>query len=308
MEREKKAIFFQKTLVVAILGILCNFLFGSIPPIVKYCYETINMSGDNLGGQISFAGIQFIASGILGYMVVCIKYKKIMIPQRRMFLHVVQFAFIQTFLQHVFYYIGVANTTSVKSSVLYSVGTFFTIILAHFLYKDDKMSLKKGLGCALGFAGIVAINFGGSMGMGINIMGDGFIVIAAFLFAVGSLIAKMVTQGGDPLFITSMQLVIGGILLFVSGRFVFPGELVIEQTHIWGVILVLGTMSIGANAIWNTLLKYNRAGRVAIYYFLMPVFGVIMSALVLGENIFSLKNIVALVCVSFGIYIINANK
>lgn len=66
---------------------------------------------------------------------------------------------VHTLLQYVFLYIGMANTTGVKSSILGSVGIFVSIILAHFIYKNDKLSLNKIIGCIIGFLAIIVINF-----------------------------------------------------------------------------------------------------------------------------------------------------
>ncbi len=59
----------------------------------------------------------------------------------------------QTALQYVFFYIGVANTTGVKSSIMNSTVTFFSVILAHYIYKNDKLSMQKIMGCIVGFIG-----------------------------------------------------------------------------------------------------------------------------------------------------------
>ncbi|MNP60016.1 EamA-like transporter family protein [compost metagenome] len=53
------------------------------------------------------------------------------------------------------------------------------------------------------------------------------------------------------------------------------------------------------------LLKYNKVGKVSVYNFLIPVFGALLSAVFLGESIMELKNLVALLFVSIGIYFVN---
>ncbi|MGF6639911.1 hypothetical protein [Paraburkholderia sp. MM6662-R1] len=41
--------------------------------------------------------------------------------------------------------------------------TFFSALLAHFIYKNDKVSPRKALGCLLGFVGVMVVNFGGGL-------------------------------------------------------------------------------------------------------------------------------------------------
>ena len=73
-------------------------------------------------------------------------------------------------------------------------------------------------------------------------------------------------------------------------------------------VLLLGYMivlSAAAFTIWTALLGKYPVGRVSLFCFLIPVFGAIFSALVLGENIFTLRNLAALALVSGGIAIAN---
>jgi len=65
--------------------------------------------------------------------------------------------FVHTLLQYVFLYIGMANTTGVKSSILGSVGVFISVILAHVIYKNDKLSLNRMVGC-IACVGIWIVN------------------------------------------------------------------------------------------------------------------------------------------------------
>lgn len=74
-----------------------------------------------------------------------------------------------------------------------------------------------------------------------------------------------------------------------------------------GMLLYLAFLSAVAYTLWGILLKYNPVSKVAIYGFMNPVIGVLLSALLLGEGeqAFHIKNIVALLLVSAGIVIVN---
>ena len=47
-----------------------------------------------------------------------------------------------------------------KTSILSSTLVFFSVLLAHFIYVNDKLTPRRLLGCLIGFAGVVAVNFG----------------------------------------------------------------------------------------------------------------------------------------------------
>ena len=55
-------------------------------------------------------------------------------------------------------------------------------------------------------------------------------------------------------------------------------------------------------------MKHNPVSDVAIFNFEIPVFGVILSALVLGESIFEWRNLLALVLVCVGIWLVTSRS
>ena len=63
-----------------------------------------------------------------------------------------------------------------------------------------------------------------------------------------------------------------------------------------------------AYTLWGILLKHNPVSKVAIFNFLIPVMGVILSGIILNEKIFSATTITALILVSIGIYAVNMEK
>ena len=73
------------------------------------------------------------------------------------------------------------------------------------------------------------------------------------------------------------------------------------------LLLYMALISAVAYTLWGTLLKYNPVSRVAIFNFLTPLWGTILSAIFLGEveQALQINKMVALVLVSLGIYIVN---
>jgi drug/metabolite transporter (DMT)-like permease len=63
-------------------------------------------------------------------------------------------------------------------------------------------------------------------------------------------------------------------------------------------------LSSAAFALWTILLKYNRVGLVTVFNFLVPIFGAILSAIFLGESILEWKNVIALILVCSGIWLV----
>lgn len=79
-------------------------------------------------------------------------------------------ALFQTILQYIFFYVGLSYSTGVQGSIIAGTTSFFQILLAHFMYKNDALSLRKGLGLLLGFAGVILVtSTKGSIEMNIGI-------------------------------------------------------------------------------------------------------------------------------------------
>ena len=88
------------------------------------------------------------------------------------------------------------------------------------------------------------------------------------------------------------------------------GNIVIESWAAVLVLLYLSALSAVAYSLWGVLLKYNPVSKVAIYSFTTPVFGVILSYLMLSENsnVGVINLILTLLLVSTGIFILNYKK
>ena len=186
-----------------------------------------------------------------------------------------------------------------------ATATFFSVMLAHFIYQNDKISYNKALGCILGFAGVMIVNFNsGLQDFHFVWNGDGFVVLAAFILSAATLYGKRISQTVDPMVMTGWQLAIGGVMLVVGG-YITGGTLAVPSVKAAAILGYLTLLSSVAFALWSLLLKYNRVSMIAPFNFLVPVAGTVLSAIFLGENILEIKYAVALVLVCSGIWWVN---
>jgi len=295
---------FQKNSVILSLALLCTLLWGSAYPSIKIGYSLFSIGENDIFGKLLFAGNRFALAGILVILLTWIIQKKFPLPKRQALGPIALLGFIQTTLEYLFFYIGLSHTTGVKGSILNATATFIAVILAHFVYSDDKLNTQKVLGCIIGFMGIVIINLGGEFGSGFSFTGEGFIILAAASFAIGSLISKEAAKREDSMIVTGWQLLFGGILLIIVG--VLGGaKFSIPSTEAMLLLFYLALLSSVAFTLWTMLLKHNNVGKVSIYNFLTPIFGVFLSAIFLKESIWHWKNLLALILVCIGIYIVN---
>lgn len=298
--------FFTRPRHVFLLAGLCCLLWGSAYPAIKQGYALLEISRSDLAAQILFAGYRFVGAGALLLMFAKLTGKDLRL-QRTQVGEMAALGVFQTTLQYIFFYIGVANTTGVKASILNTSGVFFSVLLAHFLYHNDTLTWRKMSGCVLGLAGVLAVNAGVLLGdahpadTGFSWLGEGFVVLAALVLSSASLYGKRLSQRMDSVVMTGYQLGIGGLVLVAIGW--GAGGRIGGFTWPAGLLLVyMAFLSAVAFALWGVLLKYNRVSTVALYSFLVPVFGAGLSALFLGESLLEWKYLAALVLVSLGIY------
>lgn len=293
----------QKPMMVCLLALLCCALWGSAFPCVKIGYELLHIQ--DVGSQILFAGYRFFLAGIFTFVIGSVMERKLLTVKRASVKYVAAQGVLQTAMQYFFFYVGLANTTGAKGSVINASNAFISIIAAAVLIRTEKITWKKAVGCAIGFAGVIVINLSpGAWGDGFHLLGEGMIFMSALCYGISSVTLKMISDRESPVTITAYQLLIGGAILVISG--IVSGGNVTGFT--WKSSLLLGYMALlstVAFSIWSLLLKYNSVGKVTIYGFSIPVFGVALSALFLGENILSWQTVIALIMVSVGIIIVN---
>ncbi|MEI7249474.1 DMT family transporter [Pectobacterium versatile] len=302
---EKRPHFFSDKKVVFFIATLCCLLWGSAYPAIKNGYELFHIADNDIPGKLVFAGYRFAFAGLLLLVLAVFSGRSIGRFQRGQLVQLTTLGIFQTSLQYVFFYIGLAYTTGVKGSIMNATSTFFSVLLAHYLYQNDKLNINKLAGCILGFAGVMVVNINSNgMNVGFTLLGDGFVVIAAFILSASTIYGKRISQTMDPTVMTGYQLAIGGIILTISG-YCTGGTLIIPD---WKAVLMLGyliLLSSIAFSLWSQLLKYNRVGMVAPFNFLIPVSGTLLSALFLNESILEWKYFFALVLVCSGIWLVN---
>ena len=293
--------------VVFFLATLCCLLWGSAFPAIKQGYALFGIAPHDVASQMVFAGVRFVAAGGLLLLVGAVMGWGLRIP-RALWGGVVTLGLTQTALQYVFFYIGVAHATGSKSSILNATGTFFSVLLAHFIYHNDRLSGRRMLGCLVGFVGVAAANYGPTLLQpDFTLAGEGAIVLAAFVLSAATIYGKKLSQHLNPAVMTGWQMMMGGAVL-LTGGWLFGGRMSAFTPGSAALMAYMVLLSAMAFSIWSVLLKHNPVGRVTIFNFLIPVFGVALSAIFLGENVFAWKNGVALVLVCAGIWLVTAEK
>ncbi len=300
--------FFSDRRVVILLASFCCLLWGSAYPAIKSGYALFDIAANDIPSKMVFAGYRFVFAGLILLVLAILMRRDMLIRNGRSFISISLLGLTQTALQYVFFYIGLAYTSGVKGSIMNATGTFFSVLMAHFIYRYDRLSLSKVAGCLIGFAGVMVVNFSADLlDFQFTLLGEGFVVIAAFILSAAMIYGKRLSQEMDSVVLTGYQLSIGGLVLVFAG-YATGGTLTgftLQSTALLGYMVVLSS---AAFALWTVLLKYNRVGLISVFNFLVPVFGAVLSAIFLGESILEWKNVVALGMVCWGIWLVTQEK
>ena len=201
------------------------------------------------------------------------------------------------------------HTSGVACTILSGSGGFISIVLVSLVFHLEKLTKRKITGCILGLSGILVMNisFSGGNVFHFSLNGEAFILIAQISYAVSGILMKKYSQSFSTTMLSGYQFMFGGALMTVfaylsGGRLVLPSHFMP-----YFLLLYLALISAVAYTIWGLLLKYNPVSRVVIFTFLVPIFGVFLSALFLSEwdEALRVNNLIALFLVSFGIFIVN---
>ena len=310
MTRERTNRPFLGTLPGLILGCLVSCgLWGSAYPCVKIGYELFGITGSDVASRLVFAGTRFTIAGIMVVVGVSIAQRRALLPAKRDLSAIGILALFQTVLQYFFFYGGLSHAAGVTSSIIGAAAYFFAILFAALIFKTESLTRKAVIGCAIGFAGVVLVNLGGSgdAAFSFALNGEGFILLSSIAGAISTCFIAVLGRTHDSVLLSGWQFVTGGVVLLDCGLAMGGSLCPVSPGPALALILYMGFISAMAYTLWSRLLAANPVSRVSIFGFMTPVFGAAMSAVLLGETdaVNPLFALIALALVSAGIVIVN---
>lgn len=178
-----------------------------------------------------------------------------------------------------------ADLPSGLAALLVAAVPFWVVLLR--LGVGDRPAVRTLLGVALGFAGVAVLLLPGARPDGVALGAAALVVVASFLWSVGSFSASRLDLPGDRLMTTALQMAAGALGLFMVG--LLRGErLVVSEvtTTSWlatAYLVVFG--SLVAYTAYSWLLTAAPVSKVATYAYVNPVVAVGLGALLRGEEL-----------------------
>ena len=204
--------------------------------------------------------------------------------------------------------LGTQITEASRSTVFISTYPFFTALFAHFWVPGDRLSIRKTVGVTLAFGGVL-LTFGGNLNLHSHeyLRGDLIVLLSGCLLGLRTVVTKLIIQSIHPyrllfwLMIFSIPcFILSSLFLERDANFHFTASGV--SAIFYQGIVIAGFCFVS----WTSILEKYSPSRLVVLFFLTPLFGVLLSYLLLGDEIgFGL--ILGACLVAYGIYLVNKN-
>ena len=207
-----------------------------------------------------------------------------------------------------FMYWGIQYTHASRAVIFLYTQPFWTALGAHFLLTGDRLNFSKCLGLVLAFAGLISVYLFRPPALGpLHWIGDLMLIGAAIFWAattlyVKKMAGKMNINHYQTLFAQlffSIPLLGLASLLFEHGR-----PVTITTPVMLSLLFQCVIVAFFSYLVWFWMIHRYAVSTLAVYTFLAPLFGVILSGIFLGETIPAMLWF-GLVLVAGGIYLVN---
>lgn len=185
--------------------------------------------------------------------------------------------------------IALTYTTATNVGIIISIAPFFTGIASHLILKSENLNRNFYIGFLTALIGIVLISFNGNLNFNLNPIGDILALLSAIVWALYSILTRMISGFGYSTLLTTRRIFTYGILFMLPIVWIDGIDIQIEQfanMTILGNILFLG---IGASALcfvsWNSAVRILGAVKTSTYIYLVPVITITTSVIFLNESI-----------------------
>lgn len=277
-----------------LLALLTCALWGSLFPCIKLGYAALAIDPQDIPSILLFAGLRFLVCGLLLGGGIAVRAKKISLPSADCWKYIAATGTLGVVLHYALTYIALSSVEGGKASILKQVGFLLLPCFAFLFRREDCFSVYKVLGACLGFAAVIVVNLEGlQLTFG---LGELFCIGASFCLSASTVIAKKAYERHAPAYVLAHGQFFGGAVLTLFGlmlgghfsRFDLRGAL---------VLVYICFASITAYLLWETLLKQCDMSRLSIIKSTEPLFAVLFSGLLLGEQVLKPATLVAVALV-----------
>ena len=300
--KDKLRDFQQSKYFLAGGALFCSLLWGSAFPCIRLAHRYFD--SEPLSNHIAFAGIRFTIAGVLVLIFLKKNIENFRVSPKFGLLAVALF---QVVFQYTLFYWGLKLAPAVLGAILISTGSFWWVLIAPLVDKNESINLKQFASLVLGFVGVCICVFTKSGG-GENPY-SGFLFVASCLCGViAALMVRPMNKKIPPTFLNGFSLLCGGLILSLAVPSATLGLIQNMNTELVLLTLWLATVSAMAFSLWYYLITIFDVPRLSGYRMLIPVCGVLESVLFLADEKLTWNYLTGGVLVLVSIFILEKLK
>ncbi len=181
---------------------------------------------------------------------------------------------------------GEKSIDSSVASILDATVPLFTIFLAHYLLKDDKMTFQKVAGLFIGFAGVIVLlskNIGASSS---TLFGEAAVVLASLFYAGSAVFIRKTTQDIPGILRSTVPMFSASIIMWIATLLTENALQLPKLELTWTALLFLGIIGSGLAFLMAFYLIHEIGPtKSTMVTYIFPLGGVILGVTFLHEQI-----------------------
>lgn len=180
---------------------------------------------------------------------------------------------------------GVRDIDSGLAAILISTTPLFTAVIAHAFLAEERLSARNLTGIVVGFTGVVVLVWPDLfLGKGGSILGQVLVVLASLSYALSTVIAARVAHVEASAAATSSMIPAVFLVVPISLLWDRPWALAPSAASLWALLAVSLFGTAYAQIVFFQLVRRAGATFMSTVGYLIPLVGVLLGAVVLGEQ------------------------
>lgn len=206
------------------------------------------------------------------------------------------------------FYHGLSLTYASRGILIVNFQPFVVLILAHFFIAGDRITKKRVTGLVLGFSGVLCVLLD-TGGLSANLKsGDVIVFMATILWGINTVYVKRIISGFRAFHVVLYPMVISAPFFLLAGALWDPVPVGDINLTVAGALFYQSMVTAAFGFVaWSFFLKIYGAVTTQSFIFIMPISGVLLGGLVLGEPLTG-NILVALVLIGTGIAVVNFRR
>ena len=273
-------------------AIVACLLWGSAFPAVKIGLKHV--------APLTFAGWRFMLAGVL-LLPLCGRPSKYIAAVRTHWRLILQVSALQTVLLYALFFSGIVLIQGAHAAIVCGTAPLVTALLAHWLMGNERLTPVKTGVIVLGLSGVVLLALARNplepAGLR-ELAGLGLLLCSVICASLANILVARRAGAINPMVLNSVQIGLGGVALTVIALLVEGPPRELPPVEFFGAMAWLAVISATCFSIWFALLKHVKVSQLAMWKFLLPVFGATLSWAILKDESPTWAGLVGVACVA----------